>query len=172
MKKALRIYLCAWAVLIVAIALYILLPSHHSLASKPDNIEKILKLDLPDIAEVESTNNLDRGASRWDWYEHSIRFEQEISDECIAELKLRCLRDSKHWTMNEKSGPYIYSDEGGIDELYSIFCEIHKDRAVLSYEVSEDEGIFAILGIMFLFVILTIWGLVLAIVAIARRKSR
>ena len=68
MKKALKIYLYAWAGLIALFALFVLFPIHNDLASKPDNIEKIIKLDLPDIAEAKTSDNLDRGASHWNCY--------------------------------------------------------------------------------------------------------
>ena len=108
MKKALKIYLYAWAGLIAVFALFVLFPTHNDLASKPDNIEKIVKLDLPDIAEAKTSDNLDRGASHWKCYEHSIPFEEEISEERIKEMESRCQKDSAHWSKNEAEGYYVY----------------------------------------------------------------
>ena len=69
MGKALKIYGWTWVVLIVATIITVVVmairTSHHDLAKDPNNIEKIVKVDLPDIAFVESENNLDRSASRF-----------------------------------------------------------------------------------------------------------
>jgi|GEM_PF-4082757 len=74
----LKIYRWTWMVLIastiVTVAVMIIRTSHHDLAVDPINIEEIVKVDLPDIAFVESENNLDRGASRWDMYIHRGQF--------------------------------------------------------------------------------------------------
>lgn len=70
----LKIYRWTWMVLIVTVAVMIIRTSHHDLAVDPINIEEIVKVDLPDIAFVESENNLDRGASRWEMYIHRGQF--------------------------------------------------------------------------------------------------
>ena len=170
MKKALKIYLYAWAGLIAVFALFVLFPTHNNLASRPRNIEKIVKLDLPDIAKAESSDNLDRGTSRWNCYEHSIQFEEEISDECIKELERRCQQDSEYWSKNEEEGYYNYNDEGGIDELYSVNCRIYKQSAHVSYSVDEDEGILIELTLSIYLQVVLIWGFVLIVIAIARKR--
>ena len=57
MKKASKIYLWAWAVFvvaaIVAVVAVMVIPSHHDLARDPYAIERIVKVDLPEIVEVE-----------------------------------------------------------------------------------------------------------------------
>ena len=85
MKKASKIYLWAWAVFvvmaIVAVVVVLVAPSHHDLARDPYAIERIVKADLPEIVEVESRDNLDRGASRWDVYMHRVQFGEALSEE-------------------------------------------------------------------------------------------
>ena len=36
---------------------------------------------------------------------------------------------------------YLYTDEKGIDELYSVSCHIYKDCCTIDYTISEDEGL-------------------------------
>ena len=81
MKRPLKIYGWAWAAIIastiVTFAVMIIYPSHHELAADPYSIEKIVKVDLPDIASVQSMDDL--GGSRWDMFVHQGRFAEEIS---------------------------------------------------------------------------------------------
>lgn len=171
MKKSTKIYLWAWTVAFAIIAGYIVWPSHHDLAADPDKLGAIVNLPLPDIAESECDDNLDRGASRWDFYEYRAFFTENISEECIAEMERRCEEDSKHWRKDEADGCYTFVDNGGIDELYEVSCVIYKDQAHVGYLVSEDEGIFVI-AILFLYIqILLIWGLVLLIRSIVQKRE-
>ena len=171
MKKSTKIYLWAWAVVFAVIAGYIVWPSHHDLAANPDKLGDIVNLHLPDIAESECDDNLDRGTSRWDFYEYRAFFTENISEECIAEMERRCEEDSKHWRKDEAEGCFIFVDNGGVDELYEVSCAIYKDQAHVGYLVSEDEGIFVI-AILFLYIqILLIWGLVLLIRSIVQKRE-
>ena len=58
MKKSLKIFGWAWVAVIAAtlitIAVMAIHPSHHDLAQDVNNLEKIVKVDLPDIATSES----------------------------------------------------------------------------------------------------------------------
>ena len=172
MKKSTKVYLYAWGVLAVAIIGFIIYPSHHDKAKDVKNIEKIVKVDLPDIADSESTDNLDRWASRWDQFDHSIQFTEELSGDCIKELEQLCKSDSEHWSKNETEGFYTYHKAGGIDNLYEVSCHIHKDHATLSYTIDEDEGILMIALMIIYFKVMLLWGLVLGIIAIVRRKTK
>ena len=62
MKRPLKIYGWAWAAIITAtivtFAVMIIYPSHHELAADPYSIEKIVKVDLPDIASVQTRDDL------------------------------------------------------------------------------------------------------------------
>ena len=80
MKKSLEKYLWSWIVVGVLSVVFIVFSKtvgfapHHKLAQDPANIKKITKLDLPDIISVESSDNLDRGQSCWDCFEHISHF--------------------------------------------------------------------------------------------------
>lgn len=67
MKKALRIYGWTWVIVVasslIAAFVFIVHTSHYDLARDPNNLTKIVKVDLPAIAESKSENNLSRGAS-------------------------------------------------------------------------------------------------------------
>ena len=168
----LKIYRWAWltliAVTIVTIAVLVIRTSHHDLAAAPDNIEKIVKVDLPEIASVESENNLDRGASRWDTYIHSGQFTEELSEESIKAIEELCVADRSHWCKEEEY--YTYFDRGDIDDLYLVTCIIYHDHFKLTYEVDESEGIFVLFPFVIAYIILFAWGIILFIIRLFRRK--
>ena len=177
MRRTLKIYGWAWVVTIVATLLIagvsIIHTSHHELAEDPNYLEKIVKVDMPDIAFCESDNNLDRGASRWDVFEHRGKFICELSEETIMTLDDLCRTDSLHWRKAYDRSVYSYYDEGGIDELYYVFCLISHDGFSINYEVDESERIFALLPLAVAYTILFKWGVVLVILAfIAKIKNR
>ena len=173
MKKALQIYGWAWGMLmvvtIVIFAVMIIYPSHHELAADPYSIENIVKVDLPDIAYVESRDDL--GGSRWDMYVHKGRFTEDISEQSIQIMDDLCISDSIHWSKNSDKGYYIYSDEGGIDGLYLVSCTISEDRFVTTYEVEESEGIFVLFALIVAYMLLITSGIILFIVSLFRRKK-
>ena len=172
-KRALKIYGWTWVVVIAASILTFTImaihTSHHDLAKDPENIEKILKVDLPAIAYSESEDNLDRSASRWDIFEHKGKFISELSDDTINILDELCLTDSLHWRKAADKGVYSFYDEGGIDELYYVFCLISKDGFSIIYEVDESEGLFVLLPFAIIYSILFKWGLALMVIALIRR---
>jgi hypothetical protein len=169
----LKIYRWAWFALIVVtiatIAVLVIRTSHHDLAADLNNIEKIVKVDLPDIAFVESEYNLDRGASRWDIYIHSGQFAEELSEECIKAINELCVADRSHWCKEEEY--YAYFDRGGIDDLYFVTCIIYHDHFKLTYEVDESEGIFVLFPFVIAYMILFAWGIILLIIRLFRRKK-
>ena len=170
----LKIYRWAWltliAVTIVTIAVLVIRTSHHDLAAAPDNIEKIVKVDLPEIASVESENNLDRGASRWDTYNHSGQFTEELSEESIKAIEELCVADRSHWCKEEEY--YAYFDRGGIDDLYLVTCIIYHDHFKLTYEVDESEGIFVLFPFVIAYIILFAWGIILFIINLIRGNNK
>ena len=172
MKKAFKIYGWAWlsliAATIVTIAVMIVYPSHHELAADPYSIEKIVKVDLPDITSV---HTMDDGGSRWDMFVHKGRFTEDISEETIQKMDELCLSDSIHWSKNSDKGYYVYSDEGGIDGLYLVSCTISKDSFVTTYEVEESEGIFVLFALMVAYMILLASGIILLVIRLFRRKK-
>lgn len=175
MKKSLKIYGWAWVAVIAAtlitIAVMAIHSSHHDLAQDANNLEKIVKVNLPDIASSESSNNLDRTASRWDVFEHRGMFVSGLPEETIIALDQLCLTDSLHWHKAKDRSVYTYYDEGGSDGLYNVFCLISNDGFTTVYEIDEDEGIFIFLPIALGFTILFKWGLVIIIILIVRRAK-
>ena len=173
MKKASKIYLWACVVLvaaaIVAVVAVMVIPSHHDLARDPYAIERIVKVDLPEIVEVESEDNLDRGTSRWDVYMHRVQFCEALSEESIKKLDRLCRTDSLHWQKNHEEGYYRYTAEGGVDELYAIDCEIHRDHAHWDYMVDESEGILLFVAIYLCVHLMLLWGVVLLVIAVVKR---
>jgi hypothetical protein len=147
----------------------IIYPSHHKLAANPYSIEKIVKVDLPDIASVKTMD--DGGGSRWDMFVHKGRFIEEISEESIEKMDELCISDSMHWRKNRDEGYYLYSDEGGIDGLYLVSCTLSEDRFVTTYEVEESEGIFVLFALMVAYMILLASGIILLIIRLFRRKK-
>ena len=173
MKKASKIYLWACGVLvaaaIVAVVVAMVAPSHHDLARDPYAIERIVKVDLPEIVEVESEDNLDRGASRWDVYTHRVQFGEALSEESIKKLDQLCRTDGEHWQKNAEEGYYRYTAEGGVDELYAIDCVLYHDHAHLTYTVDESEGIFLFVAIYLCVQLMLLWGVVLVVIGIVKR---
>lgn len=165
MKKALKIYGWAWVAVIAATLLTIVVMivhvSHHELAEDSNSLEKIVKVDLPDIESCESFDNLDRGASRWDVFEHRGKFVNELPEETITILDELCLTDSLHWHKAKDRSVYSYYDEGGVDELYYVYCLISKDGFTISYEVDESEGIFVLFACFLAYITLIVWGIIL-----------
>lgn len=174
MKRPLKIYGWAWvaiiAATIVTFAVMIIYPSHHELAADPYSIEKIIKVDLPDIASVQTMDDL--GRSRWDMFVHEGRFIEEISEKSIQKMDELCQSDTIHWSKNRDKGYYMYLDEGGIDDLYLVSCTISKDRFVTTYEVEESEGIFVLSALIVVYMILLTWGIILFIVSLFRRNPK
>ncbi|MBR0321787.1 MAG: hypothetical protein IIX08_05300 [Bacteroidales bacterium] len=174
MKRPLKIYGYAWVVLIAAtivtFAVMIIYPSHNELSADPYRIEKIVRVDLPDIASVQSMDN--SGGSRWNMFVHKGQFTEEISEESIQIMDDLCLSDSIHWRKNSDEGYYMYFDEGGIDGLYVVSCTIFEDRFVMTYEVEESEGILVILALALAYDILLAWGIILFIISLFRRNPK
>lgn len=183
MAQSLKKYLWSWVFVVVLSVLLIVFAktggfeSHRQLAQDPTNIEKITKLDLPDIISVESWDNLVRGTSCWDCFEHRSLFAEKLSDDCVRQLESLCEKDSIHWHKNEEAGFYEYLDDawnrGG---AYCICCRIYEDYSFVEYYVDEVEGVYtALLGLLVLFVavvVLFIWGIVLLVIRICRKYKR
>lgn len=178
MNRSLRKYLWAWAAALFSLFLFIataqsaIFRPHHSLAQNEANIEKIVKLDLPEVVSVDSQDNLERGASRWDCFTHESLFEERLSEDCIEQLEQLCRVDTLHWSKGKDGLSYHYT-EGDWDE-YSISCSISADRAFVSYYIDESEGLLgagaAFLIITIAFFGLVIWGLTLLVITLVRKK--
>ena len=168
----------SWVAVILFAALSVVLlktdalAPYHRLAKNPANLEKIIKVDLPDVAGVVS------GVPQYETYttdgfEHHYSFKETLSDDCIRRLEYLCITDTIHW---RKDIDTIYS---GYDYLYSndgVLCLISNHSAWLQYYAPEDEGYF-IIGASFMIVILmtgvlVIWGMVLLIMTIVRKARK
>ena len=183
MKRSVKVYLWSWVAVILSLGLLLVwgkfgvLNPHHRLAKDPANIEKITKLDLPDVISVESDDNLDRGASRWDCFTHRSQFAEKLSDDCIRELDRLCRTDTIHWHRDDKNGCYDYLDaawdHGG---EYCISCQIYEDSSKVEYYVDELEGFgnvfMGALVIIFAIGVLVVWGLILLLKACIRKIRR
>ena len=90
---------------IVTFAVMIIYPSHHELAADPYSIEKIVKVDLPDVASVQTMDDL--GGSRWDMFVHKGRFTEDISEKSIKEMDELCQSDTIHWSKNSDKVVYM-----------------------------------------------------------------
>jgi hypothetical protein len=170
MRKSTKAYVWAWALFLVVIVGCVVWPSHHELARDPNKLGAIVNLHLPDIAEYEYGDNLDRGTSRWNFFEYSALFAEEISEQYIEEMERRCVEDSEHWSKDEEEGYYMYIDTDDADDLYEVGCVIYKDRAHVGYLIDEDEGIFVIALILIFGHILFWWGLVLLVLLLIRKN--
>ena len=174
MKTPFKILKWVWgafaAFVVGSIVVGTIMPSHHELARDPNNIEKILKLYLPDIKHVDSEDNMDRGASRWDYYGHDIQFCETLSEDCIRELERRCVEDAKHWKKNDETGCFIYVDEN-YDE-YSVYCCVCSEHASLQYDIDEDEEIWSFLLIMIGFVCLMLASVLFMVLYMAFIKIK
>ena len=80
---------------------------HHRVASDYERFLNSLRIDLPKVAEAESWDNYDRGASRWDCLEHVIRFENSLSDKTVTKLDRLCERNQR-WSKEENPNGTIY----------------------------------------------------------------
>ena len=147
------------------------LPEYHEMAKEPSNIEKIIKIDLPDITTTKSENVLYLDKSKWDNYSHSCQFKEPLSEDCIKELEKRCETDSAHWKywFDEEGEYYVYSDDKS--DFYYTSCAIFKDYALVEYAVHEIGGIYDYALYLLLACLLILVGIVLWIVSFIRNKQ-
>lgn len=172
MKKTFKIYGWAWAsllgVTLITVLVMLIFPSHHRLAKDPTNVDRIIGIDLPELTNIQSEDNLDRTASRWDFYTHRAEFTEPLSAKTIAKLEELCKEDREHWYKYSTECCYMYHDSGGIDELYAVECAIYKDHVNINYTIDECEGIFVFVPFALLYTSFIIWGTILCIVVFAR----
>ena len=179
MKKSWKIYRWSW-VAYIAIIIFGLIAiiattqgvnEHHnylvSLSESPEYLEKVIKVDLPDIVHVKP----DKGnGNYWTTYGYELKFSEELSEDCIRELNMRYKTDNAHWSTN--SGAFIYRESANAN--YEICCLIYKDHSVVEYgytdELSNSElALFAFIAGGFW--ILIFMGVILGVIeAICERR--
>ena len=178
MKLSVKKYLIGWIVVVGFALLWVVLgriglfAPHHVLARNPYSIESIVNLDLPDVLSADSQDNLERGSSRWDCYEHNVRFAESLSEACVRELEGRCESDGKYWSRKGDCSYEYYNAAWDEGENYCVRCIIREDSAYIEYYVDESEGAYVIgLGIIIVglgVAVLVIWGLILFIRSLFR----
>lgn len=177
MKRKITILVFTIGILLLIITPFFFMNHHHNTAADYERVLRIVDIELPDIAEVQSWDNYDRGASRWDCLEHALRFKMPLQESTIEELERRCTTNS-HWRKDMSGNKIFYeytSEPEWKSDLYFISCRIYEDGARIEYYIDEDEGIFCIL-IQFLVVFLgvvgfVVWLLVMAISKILKKKG-
>lgn len=167
-----------WMFLVLGIVLITILcyrcRYHHRVASDYEKVLNLLNIDLPKVAEAESWDNYDRGASRWDCLEHAISFETHISDKTITKLDRLC-ECNRHWLKEENPKGNIYeyrSEREWNSDLYFVSCRLQNDKAWIEYHIDEDEGLFMILLPIILIGLglfgLVIWLVITVIISIVK----
>ena len=183
MKKSTKIYLWLWVGVIVSSVILAggsrveLFSPHHRLAQDPENVERITEVNLPDAIIVDSWNNLDRGASCWDCFEHRSTFEEKLSNDCVSQLETLCQTDTIYWHKNDTIGCYEYLDDawsrGG---MYCIRCTIYEDYSYVEYYIDETEGlgivILGMLVVILVAIVLIVWGIVMFVKIIVCKYNK
>ena len=142
---------------------------HHRTAADYQKIINKLHVNLPDIADVDSWDNYDRGASRWDCLEHSIQFATPLSKKTIKQLERKAARSWNKWYQETMQTSVLYSYRSAKiwdSEAYFYQCVIvddlekDNDHLYIEYYIDEDEVIFNILKYLGLIIL---WGIVFPI---------
>lgn len=151
---------------------------HHCTAADYQKIINNLHVNLPDIADVDSWDNYDRGASRWDCLEHKITFSTPLSEKTIKQLERKAARSWNKWyrECRQTSMLYTYRSAKTWDsDAYFYQCVIvddlekDNDHLYIEYYIDEDEVIFSILKYLGLIIL---WGIVFPIsMSIVKRRN-
>jgi hypothetical protein len=176
MKKVWKIYLWSWVVYF-AIPICGLIASLESVSDSekymnnfsdtPENIEKIINIDLPDIVHVKPDNS---SGNYWTTYGYELKFSEELSEDCIRELNMRYKTDNAHWSTN--SGAFIYRESAS--SYYELCCLIYKDHSVVEYGYTDELSNSELALLAFIaggFWILIFMGVILGVIgAICERR--
>lgn len=151
---------------------------HHRTAADYQKIIDNLHVKLPDIADVESWDNYDRGASRWDCLEYVITFATPLSEKTIKQLERKAARSWNKWYRECRQTSMLYtyrSEESWDSDAYFYQCVIvddlekENDYLYIEYYIDEDEVIFSILKYLGLIIL---WGIIYPItMSIVKRVS-
>ena len=181
MKKVWKIYRWSWVAYIAIIIFGFIaiitttqgVNEHHnylvSLSESPEYLEKVIKVDLPDIAQVESDYGV---GSSWTTYGYELKFSEELSEDCIRELNMRYKTDNVHWSTN--SGAFIYRESASAN--YEICCLIYKDHSVVEYGYTDELSNSELALLAFIaggFWILIFMGVILGVIeAICKKRKK
>ena len=174
MKKSWKIYLWSW-VAYFTILIYGFIASSgnngdsekymRNFSDTPENIEKIIHIDLPDIIHVKS--DVGHG-NTWTTYGYEMKFSEVLSEDCIRELDMRCETDNNHWSKNYIGG-FIYREYESSD--YEITCLIYNNHFLVDYAVftGESDSFWAVTFFIFGgFFILFFVGVILHIISLEK----
>jgi hypothetical protein len=155
---------------------------HHKTASDYQRIIKKLHITLPEISDVESSDNYDRGASRWDCLEHTIKFAAPLPEKTTKRLDRKATRSWKcpwnKWYRDcrQSSVFYIYrSEKEWESDSYFYQCIIEddliedNDSIYIEYYIDEDEVLFNVLKYIGL---LIIWAIAFSVANLLFIKNK
>ena len=133
--------------------------------TKAEDILSAVEIDLPNYEITSEDNNLDRGASSFDWFQYTVSFSPQNSD-LIDKL------NKDNW--KKKNDDYWKSVEVDEDLSYSAHVNPAKGTAQLKVEIDELYGIID-LTIIFILIFIsllvgTIYGTTWLVVKYKKKK--
>ena len=172
MNRAFKIY--GWACLgaigafILSIVIVLIINSCnrfpiYDLERSPENLEKIVDVDLPSISDVETERS---HGSEWSNITYRLRFSEPVFAESIAMMEYQCNTDPQHWW----SGAELYGYCLTLSEC-QMECLIYKDYAEVTYstlDITDEEFTVAAFFYILVYLPLKIWGIILVCIAICR----
>ena len=157
---------------VLAFHLLFLSNYHHRRAADRDRLLRRFCLNLPMISDVESYDNYERGASRWDCHEYYITFEKEYSDRTIKRLERRC-KSNKHWTkeLDDYNNPiYVYQSElEWNSDTYYYVCRFENNKCQIEYYIDEDEATF---NVLIYGALLLLWLIVFGVIFLSEQSTK
>lgn len=163
--------------LIMLYCLFFRTDYHHRTAEDYQRIIHKLHVYLPEVSEVESSNNYDRGASRWDCFEHKIKFAIPLPEVSIKQLEKMAARSWNKWYRADRQSSVLYvyrSEDEWESDAFFYQCIIENDliedsdSLYIEYYIDEDEVVFNILKYIGL---LLVWAIVFPITMTIIKKK-
>ena len=102
----------------------------HRIAKDPEKIADRADWDIPAYDVISQTDNMDRGASAWSFYEWEVQL-KELSEEDIEDLD-ELVEDDENWRFEEIDGAKCYIC-GNDDTSVKITMNTKTLLATLSY---------------------------------------
>mgnify|MGYP003299726653 CR=1 FL=1 len=157
MKTSSLITKAFFAICGIAIA-YFLLHAKFATYTEPKDILSAVDLDIPEYKIVSEDNNLDRGASRWDWHSYEISFPIDDTTKILRQLK------SDGWKYDFKHANYYKSKVIDADLAYSATVYPKESKARLEVEIDELYNFVDILIIIAIAFLGISWGVLYLII--------